>query len=256
VRGRADGEVVRLGGSVLINIGILARMAAMDPFRDEARSRGIPEAEVERWLETVRPCAALEETDEHAGSPVAGLLGGQPDVTVAGKPFLALVHFAAVPADATDIPLPSDGTLLFFADLEDTDPEDDWHQLVYLPAGTAVAMSGKPAELHLKVEPSLPNRGTDSARFPHGHELGSVWWETSGQMRDGGAVQLGGYPWVWNVDPVTDYDRPDDDWVLLATISRGEQFGSDLGRATWVIRRADLAARRFDRAEAYYDSFD
>ncbi|WP_285681979.1 DUF1963 domain-containing protein [Actinoplanes sp. NBRC 103695] len=232
-------------------------MATMDPFRDEARNRGIPEAEVERWLETVRPCAALYWTDDHAGGPVAGFLDGQPDVTVPGKPFLALVNLAAVPADATDIPLPPDGTLLFFADFDDPDPDVDWHQLVYLPAGTAVAMSGEPAELGVRVEPSLPNRGADSAEFPHGDELGSVWWETKGQMGKGGAVKLGGYPWVWNADPVTSWDHdPDDDWVLLATITSGEQFGSDLGMAHWVIRRADLAARRFDRAEAYYDSFD
>ncbi|GID60503.1 hypothetical protein Aco03nite_089070 [Actinoplanes couchii] len=232
-------------------------MAAMDPFRDEARRRGIPQDEVERWLETVRPCAALDAADDRAGGPVAGLLGGRPDVTVPGKPLLALVDLAAIPADATDIPLPPDGTLLFFADLEDTDPDEDWHHVVHLPAGTAVTMSGEPTELRLKVEPSLPNRGADSAAFPHGHELGSVWWETNNQMRDGGAVQIGGYPWAWNADPVTDYDHdPQDDWVLLATISSGEQFGSDLGKATWVIRRADLAACHFDRAEAYYDSFD
>ena len=230
-------------------------MASMDPFRDVAASQGIPLAEVEQWLDMVRPCATLDSAGDHDEGPVAGLIGGCPDVTVPGKPFVALVDLAAVPADATDIPLPSDGLLLFFADLEDPFPDEDWHDLVYVPAGTAVTMSGNTTDLRLMIEPSLPNRGSDSPEFPHGTQLGSIWWETHSNIRDGGIVQLGGHPWVWNADPVTDWDHdPDDDWVLLAQISGKVQTGdTELGFINWVIRRADLAACRFAGVEAYYD---
>ncbi|WP_170156117.1 DUF1963 domain-containing protein [Umezawaea tangerina] len=241
-------------------------MASMDPFRDEARNRGVPEEEVERWLGTVRPCATLDSTDDHADGPPAGRVGGPPPlpdgVPAPTKPFLAVVDLAAVPADATDLPLPPDGTLLFFADTEDPGPGEDWFQVVYVPAGTPVSTTDSGAgesypvaDLRLKVEPSLPNRVSSTEEFPHGFELGSVWWKTCSRIQDGGIVELGGYPWVWNWDPVADHDHdPDDDWVLLASIN-GKRLseGDDLGLINWVVPRADLAARRFDRVEAYYD---
>ena len=67
-------------------------------------------------------------------------------------------------------------------------------------------------------------------------------------------MELGGYPWVWNWDPVTDHDHdPDDDWVLLASVGGKALIGDDLGVVNWVIPRADLAAREFDRVEACFD---
>ncbi|HWO68619.1 MAG TPA: hypothetical protein VNO31_52175, partial [Umezawaea sp.] len=172
-------------------------MASMDLFRDEARARGIPEAEVERWLATVRPCATLDWTDDHAAGPLVGRVGGLPPlpegVPVPDKPFLALVDLAAVPADATDLPLPPDGTLLFFADTEDPGPGEDWFQVIHVPGGTAVSERGSAGvslreDLRLEVEPSLPNRASDTEEFPHGFELGSVWWKTGSKIQDGGIV--------------------------------------------------------------------
>ncbi|MFG1610547.1 DUF1963 domain-containing protein [Actinoplanes sp. NPDC049265] len=237
----------------------------MDPFRDEARARDIPDAEIERWLTTARRCATLDPNDAHASGPLAGRLGGPPplpDGTPAPRwPMLAVVNLAAIPADATDLPLPPDGTLLFFADTEDPGDSDDWHDVIHVPAGTPTSAQGselRPAEdLRLKIEPSLPNRGDDTEDFPHGHELGRVWWDTHSKMYDGGALQLGGYPWVWNWNPVTDHDHaPADEWTLLASFSdRRFLVGDELGVIHWAIRRADLAARRFDRAEAYFDSY-
>ncbi|MEU0837235.1 DUF1963 domain-containing protein, partial [Streptomyces sp. NPDC005969] len=66
------------------------------------------------------------------------------------------------------------------------------------------------------------------------------------------SVQIGGYPWVWNNDPVTDYDHGPGDWVLLAEFGSAVVEG-DMGRVDWVIRRDDLAAGRFTRARACYD---
>lgn len=212
----------------------------MDPFRDEARSRGLPENEVERWLATGRRSAMLGLAGEAPpDGPLAGRLGGlppMPDVEpVPDLPFLASVDLAAVPPGATDLPLPEDGTLLFFADTEDPWSDDDWHRLVYVPVGTPVSERASAGEwlpevlpardLRLTLKPSLPNRGSDTE--PHGSELGSVWWKTCGEMTTDGPVQIGGFPWVWNADPVTDHDHGPGDWVLLAEVGGR---GCDRGR--------------------------
>lgn len=123
----------------------------MDPFRDEARSCGLPEDEVERWLGTVRRSAMLSLAGE---APPDGLLAGRldglppmpNDEPVPDLPFLASVDLAAVPSSATDLPLPENGTLLFFADTEDPWSGDDWHRLVYVPVGTPVSERGSANE--------------------------------------------------------------------------------------------------------------
>ncbi|MEU6349003.1 YwqG family protein [Streptomyces sp. NPDC047072] len=242
-------------------------MSSMDLFRAEARSRDLPEDEVERWLDTVRPCGMLDPDRKAPEWPVVGRIGGLPPLPegepVPELPFLAAIDLAAIPQGLTDLPLPKDGTLLFFADTEDPWGEDDWHRLVYVPAGTPVserAPDGEwPPEVHpasdlyLRVAPSLPNRGSDTEEFPHGMELGSVWWETSGKIQGYSAVQLGGYPWVWNWNPVTDHDHGPGDWLLLAEIGGEPLIEGDLGVAYWIIRREDLAAARFSEARAAYD---
>ncbi|WP_327394413.1 DUF1963 domain-containing protein [Streptomyces phaeochromogenes] len=243
-------------------------MTSMDPFRDEARSRGLPEDEVERWLATDRRSAMLGLAGEAPpDGPLAGRLGGLPSMPdgepVPDLPFLASVDLAAVPPGATDLPLPEDGTLLFFADTEDPWSDDDWHRLVYVPVGTPVSERASACEwlpevlpardLQLTLKPSLPNRGSDTEEFPHGSELGSVWWKTCGEMTTDGPVQIGGFPWVWNADPVTDHDHGPGDWVLLAEVGGEGVTEGELGVVHWVIRRDDLAGRHFDRARAHFD---
>ncbi|WP_328365423.1 YwqG family protein [Streptomyces sp. NBC_00445] len=241
-------------------------MKSLDPFRNEARRRDLPEDEVERWLGTVRPCVMLGTAGAAPpGSPVAGRLGGLPPMPegepVPDLPFLASVDLAAIPPGATDIPLPKDGTLLFFADTEDPWPGLVWSRLVFVPVGTPVSERRPDGEepppvhpaqdLHLMIEPSLPNRGWKSEEFPHSSELGDVWWEIGDEMRTDGPVQMGGYPWVWNEDPTHHPRNGPGDWVLLAEIA-GEDL-TEPGLVDWVIRRDDLAARRFDQARASFD---
>ncbi|MFG3289160.1 DUF1963 domain-containing protein [Streptomyces sp. NPDC048179] len=243
-------------------------MRSLHPFRDEARIRGLPEDEVERWLGTVRSCAGLSPaggTPPHG--PVAGQLGGTPplpmDEPAPNLPFLASVDLAAIPADATDLPLPEAGTLLFFADTEDPWSGEEWYRLVYIPIGMPVSEPVPGADrpprvhaaqdLHLTIEPTLPNRGEDTEQFPHGSELGSVWWDTWGDMRADAPVQIGGYPWVWNADPVTEHDYGPGDWVLLAEVGGDGLTDGDLVTVYWIIRRDDLANRRFARARARFD---
>ncbi|MFB8036098.1 DUF1963 domain-containing protein [Streptomyces sp. NPDC056004] len=243
-------------------------MRSMEPFRDLARGQGIPQDEVERWLDAaVRPCAMLGAKESIHG-PVVGRLGGLPpipeDEPVPDLPFLASVDLAAIPPGATDLPLPKDGTLLFFADTSHCPSwtRHDWWRLVHVPAGRPISERGPGGErppqvypardLCLVIDPSLPNRYDSTEEFPHGEELGEVWWDASDDVQTGGSVQIGGYPWVWNNDPVTDYDHGPGDWVLLAEFGSAVVEG-DMGRVDWVIRRDDLAAGRFTRARACYD---
>ncbi|WP_159007217.1 DUF1963 domain-containing protein [Streptomyces sp. NRRL S-813] len=244
-------------------------MRSMEPFRDEALRLGIPQDEVERWLGTiVRPCASLVPGKPTDG-PVAGRLGGLPpmpeDEPVPNLPFLASVDLAAIPPGATDLPLPKEGTLLFFAETSENAPygdDRDWSRLVYVPAGRPVAERGPGGErppkvypggdLRVVIDPSLPNRGDHIEGFPHSDELGEVWWDTYYEMQTGGLVQIGGYPWVENNDPVLDIGHGPGDWVLLAEIGSAVVEG-DMGRVYWVIRRDDLAAGRFTQARAEYD---
>ncbi|MDX3638520.1 DUF1963 domain-containing protein [Streptomyces sp. MB09-02B] len=240
----------------------------MDPFREEARGRGVPEDEIERWLGTVRPCVTLTPVGQAPfDGAVAGRLGGLPPMAegepVPDLPFLASVDLAAVPSGSTDLPLPQDGTLLFFADTEEPWDGDDWYRLVYVPVGTPVSERAPGGDwppqvlpvqdLRLSLDPSLPNRASGTEEFPHGDELGSVWWKTSGEMQTDGPVQWGGCPWVWNADPLTEHDHGPGDRVLLAEVGGEDVTEGELGIDHWVIRRDDLSAGRFTEARACYD---
>jgi hypothetical protein len=242
----------------------------MDPFRDAARDCGIPDDEVERWLTgTVRACAMLGPSGRTpVDGPAAGRVGGLPplpeDEPVPDLPFLAWVDLAAIPPGATNLPLPKDGTLLFFADTRNPWGDDTvWSRVLHVPAGAPVRERGpggaRPPQVHpardlyLTMDPSLPNRADESDEFPHGEALGDVWWDTGDEMQSGGPVQIGGYPWVWNNDPLTEHGFGPGDWVLLAEIAGGGLVEGDLGHLYWVIRRDDLADGRFEQARACYD---
>ncbi|MCQ0014811.1 DUF1963 domain-containing protein [Actinomadura madurae] len=122
---------------------------SLQRFRSEALGRGIPSADVERWLGLARPCADLSPEED---GPVVGRLGGPvllpPDVPVPADDFTSMgrsyqmpyhliadVDLAALPADATDLPMPPDGRLLLFA-IPGLDGATG--AAVYVPAGTAV----------------------------------------------------------------------------------------------------------------------
>ena len=93
-------------------------MDQLQPFRDAALRRGIPADEVERWIGTAQPSMTMVP-GPGPGSRIAGQLGGHPllpeniphpELSFAGSP-----DCAAVPAEATDLDLPPDGTLPYFA---------------------------------------------------------------------------------------------------------------------------------------------
>ncbi|KJK57444.1 hypothetical protein UK12_16675 [Saccharothrix sp. ST-888] len=81
----------------------------------------------ERWAALLRPCArlsALTAGTAGAGAVVVGRLGGEPELPPGAEwpvwegngplSFVASVDCAALPTGELDIPMPSDGTLLFF----------------------------------------------------------------------------------------------------------------------------------------------
>ncbi|SIN44553.1 hypothetical protein [Micromonospora cremea] len=116
-------------------------MEKLDRFREEALARDIPTADVERWLGTLHRRATLEP---QVNGPVVGRLGGPlmlpPDVPDPEYPLVASLDLAALPQDATELPLPPDGQLLLFGCPE----ASAWSSAaplgsaVYIAAGTAV----------------------------------------------------------------------------------------------------------------------
>ncbi|MGW6932882.1 hypothetical protein ACWGE0_22690 [Lentzea sp. NPDC054927] len=240
----------------------------LDQLRTEALAREFPEADVERWMELVRPCALLTgDEDGDRDGPIVGRFGGPimlpADVETSEYPLVATIDCAALPPGVTDLPLPSDGKLLFFGYPE----EHGMGEVVYVPAGAAVEereldLSSYPAcdedfaEIHdeyqqgdIRLTPdiSLPFVGVDAAPAP----LARVWADQWG----GATLLLGGYGTDCNGCLATEIAAlcagREGDWVLLAEFN---VYRSGGGAAIfWMIERDDLIARRFNRAEVLVD---
>lgn len=208
------------------------------PFRDEADGRGIPVDDVERWLGTARPCAALRrDKDKGADGPVVGRFGGPlllpADVPDPARPFVASIDLAALPADATGLSLPADGQLLLFAYPEILDDYESMGSVVYVPVGTAVTERDRLAwnssdwddetamfeafpqgPLRMTADVSLPHHHAvefigepgsgPRPEHPHAEELVKVWESTQGAIAPLAPLQIGGYPCdeVADTDPV------------------------------------------------------
>ncbi|MFI8207365.1 DUF1963 domain-containing protein [Streptomyces sp. NPDC085937] len=234
------------------------------PFSDKALAQGIPADDVERWLATARPCVTL--TREDGPEPVVGRFGGPlelpADMPTPGAPFVASIDLAALPADGTDLPLPRDGRLLFFAWPESEYPESAG-QVVYVPEGAPVTERDKheswnPGDvdeyramfdsypqgpLRARVDVSLPyhthltppgqRRSVLVPGHPRAEELVSVWEDTQDDIATDGPMQLGGYAdeEAVYVDPVE---------VAVSTVTQAVESGSWEGPvsadpADWVL---------------------
>ncbi|MGW0134296.1 DUF1963 domain-containing protein [Streptomyces sp. NPDC003299] len=253
-------------------------------FRAEAASRGLPAEEVEEWIRVARPAVYLAEGGE---GPLVARIGGDPllpqGAPKPSDPFVASVDLAALPAGATGLPLPADGHLLFFSG---TDVHVSAHvsdAVLYVPAGTPTVPSSlghswrepyRTRELRtVWHQPSaqmpesfaLDRWGDfpEDEQFELADELADAWADVGG-YRPPWALQIGGHPVSPQNDPVhyardpeqsghseqdgTAHGEGDDDWALLATWRCGDDVTElDSGVAHWVIRRRDVAARRFDR---------
>jgi hypothetical protein len=255
----------------------------LDRFREQALDKGVPADDVDRWLGLARPKL---RTARDGSGPAVGRLGGPlmlpPDVptpaTVWGPDnsyeyqLIATLDLAAIPPGATDLPLPPDGHVLLFANI---DLEE-----VLLPGGAVYVPAGTPVE-EREVSPDYEPYGYDSpedlddelrrtgdlrltpgvglpscpvgddalALHPHAETLQEVWSE---QSDEGGKWQLGGYAADFDgygdPAPASAYAEEGgqgpgpEDWVLLA-----QWVGVPMGILYWTIPRQDLEARRFDR---------
>ena len=250
----------------------------LDRFRAEAASQDLPSEAVEEWIRGVRPAAYLAEGGD---GPLVARVGGDPllprGVAQPSEPFVASVDLAALPPGATDLPLPSDGHLLFFAapDVSGIGKQED-DAVLYVPAGTPTTRQSvehpwrepyQERELRTlwhQSGPQMPEsfaldtwgEDADEEQFELAEELEGAWWHESGH-RPPWTLQIGGHPVSPQNDPVhdaRDAGQDADDWTLLATWRCGDDVTElDSGTAHWVIRRRDLAALRFDRVHRYVE---
>lgn len=255
----------------------------LDRFREQARERGVPADDVDRWLGLARPAL---RTAPDGGGPVVGRLGSPlllpPDVPTPATVFepdyrneyqlIVTLDLAAIPPGATDLPLPPDGQVLLFANVE---LEDELLAggAVYVPAGTPVEEReasvdyeaygyDSPEDLDESLRrspdlrlvpgvslPSCPLDAATRAAHPHAETLQAVWSE---QSDEGGEWQLGGHAYDFDgmgdparesadEEPGENFSRPED-WVVLA-----QWVGVPMGILYWTINRRDLEVRRFDR---------
>ncbi|WP_371408401.1 YwqG family protein [Micromonospora zamorensis] len=228
----ADSDTASAAGSrnvawLIYGAPVLPRnVKIIDQVRAEALRRGIPAADVERWLELARPSAFLTQGgDGPAVGAIRGPLMLPADAQDPEYPLIATIDCAALPADVTDLPLPSDGQLLLFGWPE----ESGWGEVRYVPAGVAVEEReqyppGFPpddeecaevyteigqGDLHLTVDISLPYVKTIPGPpwspplpgDPPFEELTEVWKEVLDKAPDGpfspggwtSPLLLGGY---------------------------------------------------------------
>ncbi|MEV7154377.1 DUF1963 domain-containing protein [Streptomyces misionensis] len=244
-------------------------------FRAEAAARGIPAAQVEERIRAARPAIYLAEDGP---GPLVALTGGHPPLPE-GAPdpaaaFVAAVDCAALPSGATDLPLPSEGRLLFFADPDPGSGAVVADAVRYVPAGTPTAErpagpdDGPGGYRRARLDFCFhqwswpPHEEDDDEESEQIAELESAWSHVVG-WRPRWRFQLGGEPTAFNWDPV-EVARDEvplpaadgDEWTLLGTW-RGDDDCEELEAALfhWVIRRSDLAALRFDRVYVYVDAF-
>ncbi len=140
-------------------------MDRYEQFRRAAIEQGIPDDEVGRFAEHLRFEISARGADP--GEEVVGQSGGLPRLPVGVEwpgggsplPFIGSVDCAALPR-AEGLPLPEDGSLLFFLHHEEdllaplTTGEQPYARALYVPAGTETVVASPPP-------------GHDSARFFH-----------------------------------------------------------------------------------------
>jgi hypothetical protein len=248
---------------------------AAELFRSQATARNLPPQTVEAFIRGVHPAIHLAESN---GPLCVGQRGGDPllplGVPVPASPFVFSIDCALLPKRATDLPLPCDGQLLFFAWVEwDGNGEGITSNAVrYVPAGTPTrprsSTGPSSAQSPYRQRPlSIVGSGLsaldsyDFARKQWGeehdteqqylaHKLGEVWQRvTDPQLLDVSApIQLGGNSIAMELDELLEAEDGED-WVNLASwVCQDEDLDSiESATIVWAIQRHDLAALRFDR---------
>ncbi|MET9670316.1 DUF1963 domain-containing protein [Streptomyces sp. NPDC006475] len=266
-------------------------MSVFDPVL-----RLLPGEAKDRWLSLLRPSIGLDLGDGEG--PVVGHLGGLPELPKdtpwplwQDRPLalMASLDCALLPRDESDIPLPEDGTLLFFRFESEEDPgefinfyigDEDFElgagtKLLYIPASVPTrrrpAPEGRqvferlPLRLN-RVMLSMPDSGDRRLRdadvdVPLKGDAGAKAFDAVGDLvhglYGGHFMQIGGY--------ADGYEGPEED-VLARRLLGPEATEEAVRREAstlvllacfeddpaanilyWLIRREDLAARRFDK---------
>ena len=248
------------------------RPLPVDDPRQEIRNRsigdGYPADVVDRVLRLARPLIKLWPTGEGEG-PVIGYLGGRPPLSENSElEFIASVDCGALPAGALDIPLPEDGHLLFYANLDhEQEHWDDNGRVVYVPAGKVTAEgydreAGEAVPLQGQLSWNLPGdryskvvtADDELFRLLATGEYDGLFYMGPPSTIFG----LGGHGDTTMGDACLMFAREgDEDWLVLAQAGiRLAGFDDDgTGDATgfWMIRPRDLAEKSFERVKFFHD---
>jgi hypothetical protein len=240
-----------------------------------AEKHGVPVPVAQELLAGSRPCLHLVPFDsltpaqQHEARPAART-GGLPclpagvDWPDGRNPLVLTVDCAALPRTALDIELPSDGSLLFFTEIE-YEPESS--VVLHIPAGVrttprsaAYELNGEPEQVRVyqpgdlyplpgrSVSPDWRDAPATSAFLDSGADRDDILDDFEAAVRraaTGGAsyavaVQLGGYSTPWQ-------SPPDADGLVLLAQIHGQSIDLDVYTQTLVVgTRQDLAMRRYE----------
>ncbi|AYC36056.1 hypothetical protein DWG14_00264 [Streptomyces griseorubiginosus] len=243
-----------------------------------AEKHGVPEPVAQELLAHSRPCLHLVHFQDltpaqQQGARPAARTGGLPclpegvDWPEGRKPLVLTVDCGALPREALDIELPSDGSLLFFTSIE-YEPESS--VVLHVPADASTTqrsavyeLDGRPEQVRLyepdvlysvpglTVSPEWRDAPATSAFLDSGIDRDDILDDFEDAVRRaaaggasyGVAVQLGGFSSPWQSAP------DEGDLVLLAQI-HGQSIDLDVYTQTLIVgTRQDIAARRYEALE-------
>ncbi|WP_181805834.1 DUF1963 domain-containing protein [Streptomyces shenzhenensis] len=240
-----------------------------------AERHGVPEPVAQELLTGSRPCLHLVPLQDltlaqQEEARPAARTGGLPDLPDGvdwpdGRgPLVLTVDCAALPREVLDVELPSDGSLLFFTEIE-YEPESS--VVLHVSAGVRTTersaryeLDGEPEQARvyqpdvlypvpgLTVVPDWRDAPATSAFLDGGADRDDILDDFEDAVREaaaGGAshgvsVQLGGFSSPWQSAP------DEGDLVLLAQI-HGQSIDPNVYTQTLIVgTREDIAARRYE----------
>lgn len=243
-----------------------------------AAGHGVPGPVAQELLAGSRPCLhlvafrdlTLAQQEEARPAARTGGLPRLPDGVDwpdGRQPLVLTVDCAALPREALDIELPSDGSLLFFTSIE-YEPESS--AVLHVPAdvrtterSAAYEFDGEPEQVRvyqpgvlcpvpgLTVSPDWHDAPATSAFLDRGADRSDILDDFEDAVRTaaaggasrGVAVQLGGFSSPWQSAP------DEGDLVLLAQI-HGQSIDHHVYTQTLIVgTREDIAGRRYEALE-------
>ncbi|HEU4419083.1 MAG TPA: YwqG family protein [Planctomycetota bacterium] len=261
----------------------LSRPLDLEAVRRELQQRGLSRV-LEPLAKLAQPCLLLQRRDGNAPAAPTSRLGGRPDLPSdarwpewRGKPqsFLAQIRLEELPAEVVP-ELPRRGVLSFFYDSTQamggfgTDGLGCARVLFHEDAAACVPRDpprslpreARFCEVPMRAErslslPDISSAGDEAPELDDADD--EAFRELAHEMHwIGAGHQIGGHPlpiqdsaMAASIAQVLDGDaRRAADWLLLLQLESDDAAGwmwGDGGALYFWIRRADLAALRFDR---------